>query len=159
MKKADNFDAKQWLVENKVTFQSRLNENTFYDDMVKANPGWDRETVMDMIKDEWIDDPEFSPGDFEDHQEYLKSNEELFDKLQSSGPTVKVGDEIEVWDRNDRKFVPGKIVKATTMTGNFMFNGNVLPKNIPSWEILDLKFGDKTFYPQYLEGEGFKKLK
>ena len=27
MKKADNFDAKKWLVENKVTFQSRLNEN------------------------------------------------------------------------------------------------------------------------------------
>ena len=27
MKKADNFDAKQWLVENKITFQSRLNEN------------------------------------------------------------------------------------------------------------------------------------
>ena len=26
MKKADNFDAKQWLVENKITFQSRLNE-------------------------------------------------------------------------------------------------------------------------------------
>jgi len=27
MKKADNFDAKQWLVENKITTQSRLNEN------------------------------------------------------------------------------------------------------------------------------------
>jgi hypothetical protein len=27
MKKADNFDAKQWLIENKVTFQSRLNED------------------------------------------------------------------------------------------------------------------------------------
>jgi hypothetical protein len=26
MKKADNFDAKQWLIENKITFQSRLNE-------------------------------------------------------------------------------------------------------------------------------------
>ena len=26
MKKADNFDAKQWLVENKITSQSRLNE-------------------------------------------------------------------------------------------------------------------------------------
>ena len=26
MKKADNFDAKQWLVENKITTQSRLNE-------------------------------------------------------------------------------------------------------------------------------------
>jgi hypothetical protein len=27
MKKADNFDASKWLVENKVTFQSRLTEN------------------------------------------------------------------------------------------------------------------------------------
>jgi len=27
MRKADNFDAKQWLVENKITFQSRLNED------------------------------------------------------------------------------------------------------------------------------------
>ena len=26
MKKADNFDAKQWLIENKITFQSRLDE-------------------------------------------------------------------------------------------------------------------------------------
>jgi len=27
MKKADNFDASKWLIENKITFQSRLNEN------------------------------------------------------------------------------------------------------------------------------------
>ena len=27
MKKADSFNAKQWLVENKITFQSRLNES------------------------------------------------------------------------------------------------------------------------------------
>jgi hypothetical protein len=27
MKKADNFNASKWLVENKITFQSRLNEN------------------------------------------------------------------------------------------------------------------------------------
>jgi hypothetical protein len=27
MKKVDNFDAKQWLIENKITTQSRLNEN------------------------------------------------------------------------------------------------------------------------------------
>jgi hypothetical protein len=27
MKKADNFDAKKWLVENKITTQSRLNED------------------------------------------------------------------------------------------------------------------------------------
>ena len=30
MKKADNFDATKWLVENKVTFQSRLNEDEAY---------------------------------------------------------------------------------------------------------------------------------
>jgi hypothetical protein len=29
MKKADNFDAKQWLVENKITTQSRLNEQKY----------------------------------------------------------------------------------------------------------------------------------
>jgi hypothetical protein len=28
MKKADNFNAKQWLVENKITTQSRLNEES-----------------------------------------------------------------------------------------------------------------------------------
>ena len=27
MKKADNFDASKWLIENKITTQSRLNEN------------------------------------------------------------------------------------------------------------------------------------
>jgi len=27
MKKADNFNASKWLVENKITFQSRLNED------------------------------------------------------------------------------------------------------------------------------------
>jgi len=31
MKKADNFDAKQWLVENKITTQSKLNEATTMD--------------------------------------------------------------------------------------------------------------------------------
>jgi hypothetical protein len=36
MKKADNFDAKQWLVENKITFQSRLNEEKTFDDNAKA---------------------------------------------------------------------------------------------------------------------------
>jgi len=29
MKKADNFDARKWLVENKITFQSKLNEEEF----------------------------------------------------------------------------------------------------------------------------------
>lgn len=41
MKKVDNFDAKQWLVENKITTQSRLNENKI--------PGVDVEVDGDMI--------------------------------------------------------------------------------------------------------------
>jgi hypothetical protein len=41
MKKADNFDATKWLVENKITTQSRLNENKI--------PGVDVEVDDDMI--------------------------------------------------------------------------------------------------------------
>jgi len=41
MKKADNFDANKWLVENKITFQSRLNQN--------QTPGVDVEVNDDMI--------------------------------------------------------------------------------------------------------------
>jgi len=41
MKKADNFNASKWLVENKITFQSRLNENKI--------PGVDVEVDDDMI--------------------------------------------------------------------------------------------------------------
>ena len=41
MKKADNFDASKWLVENKITFQSRLNQN--------QTPGVDVEVDDDMI--------------------------------------------------------------------------------------------------------------
>ena len=36
MKKVDNFDAKQWLVENKITFQSRLNEDEEESEIKKA---------------------------------------------------------------------------------------------------------------------------
>jgi hypothetical protein len=36
MKKADNFNPGSWLVENKITFQSRLNEVKNFDDNAKA---------------------------------------------------------------------------------------------------------------------------
>ena len=35
MKKADNFDANKWLVENKITTQSRLKEEKTWDDVDK----------------------------------------------------------------------------------------------------------------------------
>jgi uncharacterized protein YjgD (DUF1641 family) len=57
MKKADNFDAKQWLVENKVTFQSRLNENEDEDNDYDLNDAFKAaedkasyEDVLDIIK-------------------------------------------------------------------------------------------------------------
>jgi hypothetical protein len=56
-----------------------------------------------------------------------------------------------------QKFIPGKIVKATKLEGNFMYNGNVEPNNIPAWEISDVD-GRRTYYPQYKEGEAFKKI-
>jgi hypothetical protein len=50
MKKADNFDAKQWLVENKITTQSRLNEDLT--DSIAALP--DFNSAMDREKSELI---------------------------------------------------------------------------------------------------------
>ena len=41
MKKADNFDSKKWLVENKITTQSRLNEGRF--------DGWDFDSLVDYL--------------------------------------------------------------------------------------------------------------
>ena len=43
------------------------------------------------------------------------------------------------------------------LAGNFMYSGNVEPNNIPAWEISD-KDGRKVYYPQYQEGEAFKKI-
>jgi hypothetical protein len=127
--------------------------NSFYQDMMSANPGWNREKVMDMVKNEVDPDEEFGN---EEHQEYLEDSESYFDMLQASGPTVKPGDSVEVFDKMKRKFIPGKIVKATKLKGNFMYNGNVEPNNIPAWEISDAD-GRKVYYPQYEEGKGFKK--
>jgi len=67
MKKADNFDAKQWLVENKITTQSRLNEDLAA--KIAALP--DFNSAMDREKSELIvgkyvvvryDDSEYKDG-------------------------------------------------------------------------------------------------
>ena len=135
-------------------YKTVLTENTFYQDMVSANPGWDRETVMDMVKDEYEQD---NPEDYEEHQEYLMDAEEWFDKVQSSSPTVKPGDKVEVMDKMARKFVPGVIEKATMLKGNFMFVGKVEPNRIPGW-IIKNELGQVTGIPQYQEGIMFKKV-
>jgi len=50
MKKADNFDSSKWLVENKITTQSRLNEafNPFLD---TEEGGYMREYIDDVVED------------------------------------------------------------------------------------------------------------
>ena len=50
MKKADNFDASKWLVENKITTQSRLNEDLT--DEIAALP--DFNSAMNREKSELI---------------------------------------------------------------------------------------------------------
>jgi heme oxygenase len=141
------------ITENE--YQESISEgNSFYQDMITANPGWDEETVMNMVKDEYDEE---TPGDFEDHQEYLEDSKEWFNKVQSAGPTVKVGDKVEVLDKMTNKFIPGTITKALILKGSFMYSGNVEPDNIPGCEISD-ESGRKTVYPQYQEGEGFRKI-
>ena len=54
MKKADNFNAKQWLVENKVTFQSRLNETIDFPEMEDEFMG--AMEAGDQTKEEYLQD-------------------------------------------------------------------------------------------------------
>jgi len=82
MKKADNFDAKQWLIENKITFQSRLNENKI--------PGVDVEVDDDMIT--------------------LSSDSGDYDGFIEDDGTVNftVVDDEEEFDENNWKSILGK---------------------------------------------------
>jgi hypothetical protein len=113
MKKADNFDASKWLVENKITTQSRLNESTnnndlklYYDTLmdvgdedlageykdiqVKAN---NFNSISDFIKD----DLEILSQDDEDQVNEIKTNF-VAAKLRKMSPqeftdfVTKVGD-------------------------------------------------------------------
>ena len=137
-------------------------ENTFYDDMVKANPGWDKETAIDMVKDEYENPEDWEgiadvSGDYEEHQEYLKGVEEWFNKMQSAGPTIKQGDKVEVLDKIKRKFVPGTVERSTILQGKFMYAGSVEPNKIPGWVIRN-ELGQVMGIPQYEEGTMFRKI-
>lgn len=59
MKKADNFDSKKWLVENKITFQSRLNE----DKKISIEDHKDEALeIVDEFIDEYKSEFEFIPN-------------------------------------------------------------------------------------------------
>jgi len=95
MKKADNFNAKQWLIENKITFQSRLNENqvnnkyVFKDEEISDEDGdfytIDQKKAFEYLKQfnnsevsakKFIKDDE-GWGEFE---QYLEDVEQMSDK-------------------------------------------------------------------------------
>jgi hypothetical protein len=103
MKKADNFDAGKWLVENKITFQSRLNENQINnkyvvkDDELSDEDGdfysIDTDKALDYLKqfnnedvdaEAFIDDDE-GWGEFVQYIEDVEqmSDEELEDEMRT----------------------------------------------------------------------------
>jgi hypothetical protein len=130
----------------------KLSKESFLSKMEKLNPGYSKESVLAQIKDEYDPENEF---DTEDHEEYMKEAEEWFDKMEANGPTVKVGDSVEVVTRSNSKVMPGIITKETILKGSFGFNGNIQPDKIPAWEI-KTKFGT-VYYPQHDENEFFTK--
>jgi hypothetical protein len=95
MKKADNFDSSKWLIENKITFQSRLNENqvnnkyVFKDEEISDEDGdfytIDQKKAFEYLKQfnnsevsakKFIKDDE-GWGEFE---QYLENVEQMSDK-------------------------------------------------------------------------------
>jgi hypothetical protein len=130
----------------------KSSKESFLSKMEKLNPGYSKESVLSHVKDEY--DPE-NEYDTEDHEEYMKEAEEWFDKMAANGPTVKVGDEVEVVTRSNSKVMTGTITKDTILKGSFLFNGNIEPDRIPAWEI-KTKFGT-LYYPQHDENEYFTK--
>jgi hypothetical protein len=150
-----NFDLKKYLAEGRL-----LKEATFYQEMETTNPGWNKDSVMAFVEDEYEKQEDWDydvSGDYEDHQEYLKDAEALFNELESGSPTVKVGDKISFYAKSDNKWMDGTITGESIMKGSHMFAGNILPNKIPAWEIQDDKFGFTIFYPKYQEGKMFKK--
>ena len=95
MKKADNFNAKQWLIENKITFQSRLNENqvnnkyVFKDEEMSDEDGdfyaIDQKKALDYLSqfdNEDVDAEAFIKDDegWGEFEQYLEDVELMSDK-------------------------------------------------------------------------------
>ena len=130
----------------------KSSKESFLSKMEKLNPGYSKESVLSHVKNEYDPENEF---DAEDHEEYMREAEAWFDKMAANGPTVKVGDEVEVVTRSNSKVMTGKITKETVLKGSFLSNGNIEPDRIPAWEI-KTKFGT-LYYPQHDENEFFTK--
>jgi hypothetical protein len=156
---------------------------SFLDTFQKLNPGYDaNKTLADFSKESEadLDDTDtIDPEDRADHEEYVKSATDWFNKVATTKPTVKPGDLVKVNMKSTGKEGIGKIVKPITMQGNYGFMGQVAPDKQPGWKIdayteknigtskkpIDVNgkkyyYQGTLYYPQHEEGdkEAFSKL-
>jgi len=155
---------------------------SFLDAFQKINPGYDaNKTLADFSKESEadLDDTDSDPEDRADHEEYVKSATEWFNKVATTKPTVKPGDLVKVNMKSNGKEGIGKIVEPVTMQGNYGFMGQVAPDKQPAWKIdcyteknigtskkpIDVNgkkyyYQGTLYYPQHEEGdkEAFSKL-
>ena len=107
---------------------------SFLDTFEKLNPGYNaNKTLTDFSKESEKDltDKE----DRADHKRYVKDATNWFKKMATAKPTVKVGDLVKVNMKSIGQEGIGKIVKPTTMSGNYGFMGQVAPDKQPAWKI------------------------
>ena len=155
---------------------------SFLDAFQKLNPGYDaNKTLADFSKESEADlyDTDSDPEDIADHEAYVKSATEWFNKVATAKPTVKPGDLVKVNMKSTGKEGIGKIVEPVTMQGNYGFMGQVAPDKQPGWKIdcyteknigtdkkpIDVNgkkyyYQGTLYYPQHEEGdkEAFSKL-
>ena len=65
MKKADNFDASKWLIENKITTQSRLNEDVSFPYQIDDERGKE----LYLKYDKSYENSSWTRGDFPNSKE------------------------------------------------------------------------------------------
>ena len=103
MKKADNFDAKQWLVENKITTQSRLNENSM-SNIISALVEKEN-IIVNSIKNAIKQDPELTEQDI---KQFIKDDGYEYVQDLIPAPSKYSGDwraEVDKYDNIINKWV------------------------------------------------------
>jgi hypothetical protein len=122
------------IKENTIKLKDLLKEVSFLDNFKKVNSGYNpKKIIADFSKESGTDLAD--KNDREDHKRYVKDMIAWFDKMDKKGPTVKVGDLVNVNMRTMRRTGIGKIVKAVEMQGSFGFMGQAAPDKQPAWKI------------------------
>ena len=162
-----------------IKLRDLLKEVSFLDNFKKVNSGYNpKKIIADFSKESGTDLAD--KADREDHNRYVKDMIAWFNKMDKKGPTVKVGDLVNVNMRTMRRTGIGKIVKAVEMQGSFGFMGQAAPDKQPAWKIdcyternigtskqpIEYKgntyyYQGTLYYPQHEEGDktAFSKLK